>query len=429
MLTIDRRVVAASFEDNPHVDATAVRRAFADLPEARRSHLLLGDWSADDVPSPSSSSPREESTAFRDDDTEAGPPRLRALIGQAAGREVWFDPYRPSRPLANCHVFINGETGSGKTQTVMALVADLRAGGVVPLLLDRKDDYVGEWAQDQHLPVIAPLLGTRLPFNPLAPVADPRTQIANPLHQIHRAVDIVKRVWHLGDQQAYRLREAAKEAFQRSGIPLAPAPLGPMTRYPTLVEAAALLEPSDTLRGRLSPLLDLDPFADHGCGLGALLERGAVVRLAGLPGEEARTATAEFLLLAIYDFVLAQSHARGLRWVLGIDEARHLAQSPYLEPLLREGRAYGLGVLIASQFPRDLSLEVKGCAATQLYGSQSQLEQIAEIQRAVLGETRGADARRLAGAIRGLQPFEAVLHTRGKWGVVRVTPDFQRRPP
>ena len=69
----------------------------------------------------------------------------------------------------------------------------------------------------------------------------------------------------------------------------------------------------------------------------------------------------------------------------------------------------------------------EGCAATQLYGSQSQLEQIAEIQRAVLGETRGADSRRLAEAIRRLTPFEAVLHTRGRWGVVRVTPYFERR--
>jgi hypothetical protein len=282
--------------------------------------------------------------AFRDDDAGEGPPRLRALIGDADGGPIWFDPYRPSRPLANCHVFVNGETGSGKTQTVKALVAELRAGGAVPLLLDRKDDYSGDWAADQHLAVIDPLVGTHLPFNPLAPVVDPRTGIANPLHQIHRAVDIVKRVWHLGDQQAYRLREAAKEAFDQHGIPLTPATADATVRYPTLADAAALLDPSDTLCGRLSPLLDLDPFSDAGTGLGALLECGAVVRLAGLPGEEAKTATAEFLLLALYDHLLAQSHARGLRWALGIDEARHVAQSPWLEPLLREGRAYGLGV-------------------------------------------------------------------------------------
>ena len=144
-------VIRTSFEDNPYIDATAVRRALEHLPEPRRSCLLFGDWSAGDGRGAPFESSGERSMAFRDEGAGERPPRLRALIGDANGEPVWFDPYRPARPLANCHVFVNGETGSGKTQTVKALVAELRAGGAAPLLLDRKDDYSGDWAVDQHL--------------------------------------------------------------------------------------------------------------------------------------------------------------------------------------------------------------------------------------------------------------------------------------
>ena len=43
----DRVVVRASFEDNPHVDAKVIRRAFEGLSEPRRSWLLRGDWSVE----------------------------------------------------------------------------------------------------------------------------------------------------------------------------------------------------------------------------------------------------------------------------------------------------------------------------------------------------------------------------------------------
>ena len=59
-----------------------------------------------------------------------------------------------------------------------------------------------------------------LPFNPLAPAVDPRSGRVNPTHHIHQLTDIIKRIYRLGDQQAYRLREAMKrtaDAARRAG--------------------------------------------------------------------------------------------------------------------------------------------------------------------------------------------------------------------
>ncbi|MGI8562601.1 MAG: ATP-binding protein [Candidatus Dormibacter sp.] len=422
-----RRVVVAGYKSNPHVDSEGVRRALAGLPEPRRSRLLLGDWTAGDREEQDEPSEESEDDGMFNGEKEE-PVRLRALLGHAGEREVWFDPYLPRRPLPNCHLLATGETGSGKTQTVMAVAAELRAKGVAPVMLDfSKDDYSQEWAAEQGLEVIDPSIGRRLPFNPLAAVADPATSYVNGLHQIHRAVDIVKRVWRLGDQQAFRFREAAKAAYQEAGLPLDPYRPEKTLIYPGLQEVVARLDSEDPTRGRLSPLVDLDPFDQTtDGGVASLLTDGAVIRLTGLPGDEAKASVGEFLLLALYHEMRAHGHVLGLRWVLGLDEAHRVASSPFLEPILRESRAFGLGVMLATQFPRDLSLVVKGCCATQLYFGQTQLEQIAEIQRAVHGETRGREASRLAQALRTLTPCHAVVHSRASWGLVKVKPYFER---
>ena len=60
-----------------------------------------------------------------------------------------------------------------------------------------------------------------------------------------------------------------------------------------------------------------------------------------------------------------------LRGDRDLDEAWRLVHSPYLVPLMREGRAFGLGVIIATQFPKDLPAEIAGSAATKLFFSQT----------------------------------------------------------
>ena len=112
-----------------------------------------------------------------------------------------------------------------------------------------------------------------------------------------------------------------------------------------------------------------------------------------------------------------------------LDEAWRVVQSPFLTPLLRNGRAFGLGVIIASQFPRDLPEAVRGSTATRLYFSQGQVEQIREIQRTIVGKTSGPEAEHVANLVRGLIPLSCVMHSTQYTPLVRVaiTPYFRRR--
>ncbi len=364
--------------------------------------------------------------------------RPRALLGTAPGNyghehEIWFDPALPGDELPNPHIAITGETGSGKTQATKAIVGDLRDYGLPTLVLDFKDDYAdAEYALAEGFSVYDPSFES-LPFNPLEPPIDVRTGRANPTHHLYQVAEIIKRIYRLGDQQAYRVREALKQAYQSRGVATTSFQPSPEQTYPSFEEVRPELElekGNEALLGRMSPIFDLglfDATASTGA-FGGVADRATVVRLGQLPGDETKNSVAEFFLMALYNHLIRQPQRHTLTRLLVLDEAWRLVESPFLEPLMREGRAFGLGVVIATQFPRDLPEAVVGSTATKLFFSQTQLEQIREVQRTVVGKTSGPDADHVAGVMRGLAPLTCVLHSKqhAPFVRVRIKPYFER---
>ena len=111
-----------------------------------------------------------------------------------------------------------------------------------------------------------------------------------------------------------------------------------------------------------------------------------------------------------------------------LDEAWRLVESRFLKPLMLEGRAFGLGVIVATQFPRQLPEEVSGSTATRLFFGQTKAEQIREIQRTLVGKTSGPDADNIAQVVRSLAPLECVMQNaqHAPWVRVKVTPYYAR---
>jgi len=360
------------------------------------------------------------------------------LLGTAPGeygkpRQVWFDPAAPEDRLPNPHLMITGETGSGKTQATEAILADMRPFKVPALILDFKDDYSELiYAETEGLSVYDPS-DQPLPFNPLAPSVDPRSGRVNPTHHLHQLTDIIKRINRLGDQQAYRLREAVKAAYEAAGVPMRAFVPGADQTYPAFEAVQdVLLEDKDNqaLLGRMSPIFDLGLFSSGArvSDFASVMDQSTVIRLAQLPGDEVKNSVAEFFLMALYNYLIRQPQSHRLARLAVLDEAWRLVESPFLEPLMREGRAFGLGVVIASQFPTDLPTAVAGSTATKMYFSQTNVEQIRDIQRTILGKTSGSDADHLAGIMRGLPPLTCVLYSKQFPRFVRVTvnPYFER---
>jgi hypothetical protein len=384
--------------------------------------------------------PEQEAPAAAATPPGSGPDRPRALLGTAPGeygkaREIWFDPGQPENRLPNPHLMITGETGSGKTQATKAILNDLRPFNVPALILDFKDDYSDpDYAEAEGFTVYDPNEQS-LPFNPLAPAVDPRSGRVNPTHHLHQLTDIIKRIYRLGDQQAYRLREAMKAVYEEAGVPARSFVPEAGQSYPPFEAVQDQLvqdKENQALLGRMSPIFDLELFSSGAevTEFANVVERSTVIRLAQLPGDEVKNSVSEFFLMALYDYLIRQPQSHRLSRLAVLDEAWRLVESPFLEPLMREGRAFGLGVLIASQFPTDLPTAVAGSTATKLYFSQTNVEQVRDIQRTILGKTSGADADHLASIMRGLPPLTCVLYSKQFPRFVRVTinPYFERNP-
>ena len=376
-----------------------------------------------------------EATASTADDPTVSRPRV--LIGVASGsfsggREVFFDPQSPDEKLNNPHISITGETGTGKTQATKAILSELLPLGIPALILDFKDDYAKpDYAEVEGLTVHDAALGA-LPFNPMVPPIDKMTGHVNPTTHLHELSNTLQRIYGLGDQQAFALREAMKETYEINGIGPKPFIPEPSQSYLPFEAIRDVLEreKSTTLLGRLSPVFDLGLFSegDAALTLSNLLETPTVIRLSQLPGDQVKNAVAEFFLMAMHSYLMRREQPHALQQVLVLDEAWRLVSSRFLKPLMLEGRAFGLGVIVATQFPRQLPEELSGSTATRLFFGQTKAEQIREIQRTLVGKTSGPDADNIAQVARSLAPLECVMQNaqHAPWVRVKVTPYYAR---
>ncbi len=390
--------------------------------------------------SPSASDDSASMEAERSSTAPAGTStaaRPRVLIGRAAGtygaqREVWYDPQSAEQALSNPHISISGETGSGKTQATKAILHDLMPA-LPALILDFKDDYAkGDYAAAEGFTVHDASFGS-LPFNPMVPPIDLETGRVNPTAHVHELGDMIQRIYKLGDQQTFQLREAIKETYAINGVGTKPFVPEPGQRYLPFdaIRDVLVREEAHTLLGRLSPIFDLGLFSedsDEASTLSDLLSTPTVIRLSQLPGDQVKNAVAEFFLLALYSFLIRRPQPHRLERLLVLDEAWRLVNSPKLQPLMREGRSFGLGVIIATQFPRDLPEAIGGSTATRIFFNQTKAEQVREIQRTLVGKTSGQEADHLGSLVRGLAPLECLvqnLHYK-PWARLRAIPYYAR---
>jgi hypothetical protein len=355
-----------------------------------------------------------------------------ACIGAAEAaygelEEIDFDPERPGDELPNAHISITGETGSGKTQATKAILRDLMRGHGLPgLILDFKDDYSSpEYTSAEGLRVLDANFGG-LPFNPLEPAVDPASGRVNPMGHVHQIGEILKRVYRLGDQQTFHLREAIKAGYEQSGLKTSAHVPGDDVRWPSLDDVRPILLAAghDALLGRLSPIFDLGLFTDPGdASLADLLDGQVVIRLSQLPGDQVKNAVAEFLLLALYNHLIRLAQPRKLKRLLVLDEAWRVTNSERLEPLMRESRAFGLGIIVATQYPNDLSDAVAGATATRLFFSQSLPDPIKAIQATLVGKNSGTEAERVASDVRGMQTLNCLIQNQQNRPYRRVAVD------
>jgi DNA phosphorothioation-dependent restriction protein DptH len=340
------------------------------------------------------------------------------LVGHDIGtnQPIYWDHRRNiSNPLANHNIIITGDPGKGKTQTTKGLIHEIRANHIPLLAFDFKDDYIDEDFLITEKMEKFDIMIDGLPFNPLIPYVDPDQGYFLAINQIIQIEGILKRIYNLGPQQSTQLRTAIMEAYKRKGIePHLPTFPDKVDEYPTFMDVHNILLEDDkkhgTLLGRMDLLFQLNLFRkETKLSFEELMSGSYTLRLSQLPMNEIKAAIAEIIILAIHNYLLSQEQPRKLTRAVVLDEAHRVSQSNALLELMREGRSFGIGMMIATQFPTDIAQGIYGCTETKLFLSNDQFIHAEAAAKQIEGGSTRQEINELAENIRNMKQFRAVL--------------------
>jgi len=184
--------------------------------------------------------------------------------------------------------------------------------------------------------------------------------------------------------------------------------------YPTLKDVLKRIEQHEQTRhvanvtARCRPLLEMDLFrpVEQTMDLLALIQAGLVIDLHNLFAESLQMAAGAFVLRKIYKDMFHWGYAKKLRLAIVLDEAHRLAKDITLPKLMKEGRKFGISVIVASQGMGDFHPDVLSNAGTKMIFRMNYPE-----SRKVSGFIRGRQGQDLAERIEQLPIGSAYVQT------------------
>jgi DNA phosphorothioation-dependent restriction protein DptH len=308
-----------------------------------------------------------ERPSIRPEETTEALESLKVLIGHDVKHEepVYWEPTNTAK-FMNTNSGIIGTMGTGKTQCTKSVVTqlyrnqhlNLNASPIGMLIFDYKSDYVDE----KFLSVTAGKKYNlhKLPYNPLSLFGD--TPML-PVHTARGFSETMAKAFGLGQKQQLKLRKLIGEAYELAGISKSDKSTWSKPT-PTIADIWALFinqekVEEDSLYAALESLHDLEIFEDNvsKCSsLYKLIDGIRIIELAGYPPQIQNLVVALTL-----DLFYSQMQKQGKPEVRGdfrqvtkmilVDEADNFMSQdfPSLRKVLKEGREYGVGVILSTQ--------------------------------------------------------------------------------
>lgn len=347
---------------------------------------------------------------------------LKVLVGHEVlnNNPIHWEPTNTAKYM-NPNAGIIGTMGTGKTQCTKSVITQLYRNQdnnvdgkpIGVLIFDYKSDYVDdkfcEATQAKKFKLF------KLPYNPLSLYGD------TPMLPIHTAAgfsETMTRSFGLGKKQQLKLENLILEAYSLAGI----MPENPNTwnkPAPTIKNIWDLFLDQekieeDSLYAALSKLarfkiFETDP--EKMMSLFDLIDSIVVIELAGYPGE------VQNLIVALtLDLFYSQMQKKGKPKVRGnfrqlnklilVDEADNFMSQnfPSLRKLLKEGREYGVGVVLSTQ---DITHFKTGENDYSAYILSWVIHRVSQIKnqdiKALFNVDNKSEQENLMGSIRGLE--------------------------
>ena len=342
----------------------------------------------------------------------------------------------PESGLANPHMLIIGESGAGKTYATQCLCAEFSTREIPVIVFDFGQGFSLNSTPAEFLSHARPIeLHAARDGVAINPLTIFKEDAHGPVNAAQRIADTFARVYPgIGVQQHTVLRDTILETFISSGIDpknkttwqLPPPDFASIKDHIELA-AADTSNPSrryaSSVASHISTLFVFNTFRPSGLSLdwrSIFLSRGGtfIIQLKGLEYLLERAVT-ELLLWNLIGFIEDQGPSP-LRCVIILDEAHRLSfsSSSPVDQILREGRKFGISVILASQQPEDFSPVAFSNTATKIFFNVSDRRGV--VSRYLYQKNDADEAAVLIGRLGKLSRGTAVYLTNEQTSEVKI---------
>lgn len=293
-------------------------------------------------------------------------------VNQKDGQPVIWEPNNTDA-LFHTNTGIIGTMGTGKTQFTKSLITQLYQNrekniGEAPLgilIFDYKGDYNEskiDFVKATNAKVLKPY---QLPFNPLALIKSSTFKPLLPVHTANAFKDTITKIYRLGSKQQDILFQCIIDTYAASGISKADVRTWE-NEAPTFDQVYQRyindeeIKKNDSLAAAMNKLYQFQIFENNPSKTKSLFELLDGVVVIDLSGYDADI---QSLIVAIsLDLFYSQMQAIGssklegkyrqLTKIILVDEADNFMSEnfPALRKILKEGREFGVGTILSTQF-------------------------------------------------------------------------------
>lgn len=432
----------------PLAPSAVVPRATVDViegPEAAEGFEAVGEPAVATVEAPSSSLPTGDVGPAPAEFNEASPVAAGKGVILEVGRTI--DGFQPrdlrlnisDTRLNQLNIGVVGDLGTGKTQLLKSLIAQIASSGPENrghgprfLIFDYKRDYSSEdFVAATGARVIRP---HRIPLN----LFDTRTSGDVPAPWFDRFrffADVLGKIYSgIGTVQREKLKQAVKEAYQNASPGVPPTLREVHEVYHKIVEGKP-----DSPMSIIGDMLDMEIFEEDQSRIvtfDTFLDGVVVIALDALGQDDhSKNMLVAVMLNMFYEnmlrtpkrpFIGQDPQLRAIDAYLLVDEADNIMRYEFdvLRKLLLQGREFGTGVILASQYLRHFKVGGTDYREPLLTWFIHKVPNVTPAELSALGLT--TTAAEMAERIKGLGNHQCLYKSFDVGGeIIRGSPFFE----
>ncbi|MCX6378744.1 MAG: DUF87 domain-containing protein, partial [Armatimonadetes bacterium] len=271
------------------------------------------------------------------------------------------------------HLFIMGIPGQGKSWSVLRLISEASRLDVPSLILD----FHGQFAtpESPFTKSVKPTIlsvAEGLPFSPFEISATVSGASNSWKMNAFQVSEILQYVCDLGEMQRDLVYEAIHDSYMEAGYDdpsqTDAQPPSMASVYKHLKELEQERRGAKNTVARVRPLFEFGLFQDtaENIDFASLYTNTSIIDLHGVSMETMQIAAGAFVLRKVYKDMFTWGESDRLRLLVVLDEAHRLAKDITLPKLMKEGRKYGIAIIVASQTMNDFHSEVLQNAGTKV---------------------------------------------------------------